>query len=432
MSESTSNNVRALAAQILTPVINQKGSLNLSGNLATSEQALLRELCFGTLRMYPRLNAQLEKLLTKGLKAKDSDVRSLMLIGLYQLQHMRIPDHAVLHQTVSATQALGKNWARGLTNAVLRNAQRQKESLNEKLAGQPAFELAHPQWLCEALQKAWPKQFEQIIDAGNQYPPMCIRVNTQKTSSALYSEMLSQAEIEHQPCVLSPVGIRLEKPTAVGQLPGFHQGYSSVQDEAAQLCAPLLKLGKGQRVLDACAAPGGKTAHLLETEPGIDLLAMDISENRLADVASNLERLGLAAELKAADAADTQSWWGGKPFDRILLDAPCSGTGVIRRHPDIKILRHPKDIDSFKQQQQRLLDNLWPLLAEDGLLLYVTCSIMPDENETQITAFVKRHNNIEVLPVKENIGVKQTFGRQLLPSIDGPDGFYFALLRKTS
>jgi len=342
---------------------------------------------------------------------------------------MRIPDHAVLDQTVNATQALGKKWARGLTNAVLRNAQRQAESLPVRLAGNPNFEMAHPQWLCESLRHSWPEELQQIIEAGNQHPPMCIRVNPRKASRDEYSKKLDDAEIEHQPCGSTNTGIRL--------MPEFHAGFCSVQDEAAQLCAPLLQLEKGQRVLDACSAPGGKTCHLIETEPDIDLLALDISEDRLSDVASNFQRLDLNAALIAADAADTKSWWDGRQFDRILLDAPCSGTGVIRRHPDIKILRRPKDIESFKEQQTRLLENLWPLLAEDGLLLYVTCSIMPDENEAQVAAFVGRHRNIEPLSIEggwtESIPCKTLpFGKQLLPSVDGPDGFYFALLRKIS
>lgn len=385
--------------------------------------------------MYPRLNAQLNLLLSKGLKARDADVRALLLIGLYQLQHMRIPDHAVVDQTVSATQSLGKKWARALTNAILRKAQRESCSLASRLAEQPDFDNAHPQWLCEALTRAWPKQFNKIIDAGNNHPPMCIRINAQKTDREQYAKILDASDIEHRTCSSNTVGIRLEKPLGVDKLPNFYEGFCSVQDEAAQFCADLLQLQKGQRVLDACAAPGGKTCHLLETEPDIRLLALDISEERLRDVEDNFQRLGLSAELLATDAAETREWWDGEHFDRILLDAPCSGTGVIRRHPDIKILRRPKDIEGFRRQQERLLENLWPLLAEDGLLLYVTCSIMPDENEAQIKAFIDRQDDIEALPVEGSWpkGVQfetQPVGRQLLPDVDGPDGFYFALLKK--
>lgn len=392
----------------------------------------MRELCYGTLRVYPRLNAQLEKLLSTGLKPRDADVRALLLIGLYQLQYMRIPDHAVLDQTVAATTALKKKWARGLTNAVLRNAQRQAESLPALLAGKPEFDLAHPQWLCESFKAAWPAQFDSLIEAGNQHPPMCLRVNQLKTPVAEYSQALDELEFAHQICQHSHSGIRLDNPVGVDKLPGFADGLCSVQDEAAQLCAPLLDLQPNQRVLDACSAPGGKTGHLLESEPSIQLTALDISERRLTDVSANLQRLGLSAEIRAADAVETNSWWDGNRFDRILLDAPCSGTGVIRRHPDIKILRRRKDIDSFKQQQVALLENLWPLLAEDGLLLYVTCSIMPEENETQIASFVLKHKNVETIPIESSWGIALAQGRQLLPSPDGPDGFYFALLKKSA
>lgn len=380
--------------------------------------------------MLPRLDALLERLLSKGLKSKDADIRALLLIGLYQLDYMRIPDHAVLDQTVSATSALKKNWARGLTNAVLRNALRKRKDLDEELAKDTSYRTAHTPWLANALQQAWPEQFEQIIDAGNQHPPMCIRIHTGKTSIDDYGERLNKAEIDHKPCLYAKSGFRLTTPMSVNRLPGFDQGLCSVQDEAAQLCAELMELRAGQSVLDACAAPGGKTGHLLETEPGIQLTAIDLAEKRLDDVDSNLKRLGLRARLLAADAADSPSWWNGNSFDRILLDAPCSGTGVIRRHPDIKVLRRPEDIESFKQQQQRLLENLWPLLAEDGLLLYATCSIMPGENEEQIAEFVHLRENVEVLPIEASWGVPLKLGRQLLPTVNGPDGFYFALLRK--
>jgi len=396
-----------------------------------NEQALLRELCYGTLRLLPRLNLILDQLLSKGLKAKDADVRALLLIGLYQLFYMRIPDHAVLDQTVSATQALKKKWARGFTNAILRNAQRKKEALFQQLESQDEFQSAHPQWLYDKFKTDWPDQLSEIVEANNHYPPMCLRVNQLRHGSKEYQTSLSELEIESSLCEHSPVGLRLTESVSIEQLPEFQQGAVSVQDEAAQLCAPLLALEKDHRVLDACAAPGGKTGHLLEQEPDIHLTAMDISEQRLADVASNLDRLELSASLVPGDAAETQRWWDGKAFDRILLDAPCSGTGVIRRHPDIKILRRPEDIQSFSQQQSRLLDQLWPILAENGLLLYVTCSIMPEENEQQVNAFVRRHKNVEVIPLEVEWGIAQSSGRQILPKTQGADGFYFALLKKT-
>lgn len=380
--------------------------------------------------MFPRLNLRLEKLLSKGLKSRDSDIRALLLIGLYQLEFMRIPEHAVVDQTVAATEALGKKWAKGLVNAVLRNAQRQSAAQDESLDKLTAYSSIHPQWLIEQWQSAWPDYLQDIIDAGNQYPPMSLRVNTHLGKFEDYCQILQKSDIGFTTSKFSPTGLILSKSTPVEQLPGFHEGLCSVQDEAAQLCAPLLDLKSGQRVLDACAAPGGKTGHLLETCPDIELTAMDISSKRLEDVASNLERLGLQANLIAEDAANTEKWRDGTVFDRILLDVPCSGTGVIRRHPDIKVLRRPSDIDSFRQQQQRLLESLWPLLKEDGLLLYVTCSIMPAENEEQIAAFVAKHEDIESVPIEANWGIPLPIGRQLLPGVDGPDGFYYVLLKK--
>ena len=421
--------VRAQAAQILAPVLASKSSLSV----APGHPPLLRELCYGTLRLYPRLNLQLEQLLTKGLKSRDMDVRALLLIGLYQLQYMRIPDHAVLDQTVSATLRLDKKWARGLVNAVLRNFQRQSETIDSKLASNDAFNYAHPLWLIKQLKQAWPNQWQQTLQAGNQHPPMCIRVNRLQSEPGPYRTQLAADDIEASPCQFATTGLRLTQPVGVDLLPGFHQGSCSVQDEAAQLCAGLLDLQPGQRVLDACAAPGGKTGHLLETEPKIELTATDVSAERMTEVRANLQRLGLSnhtVSLSSTDATLLGCQDNATPFDRILLDAPCSGTGVIRRHPDIKLLRRPTDIEGFRQQQRQLLDHLWPLLVEGGLLLYVTCSIMPGENQDQISEFVNRQPAVEIIDIDQPWGQPLSSGRQILPSVEGADGFFFALLRK--
>lgn len=395
-----------------------------------AEQGLYAELCYGTLRQFPRLNLILNKLLKNHLKSQDADVRALLLVGLYQLSFMRIPDHAAIDQTVESVSGLGKTWARGLTNAILRNYLRQKDQLEKALDSEMAYKTSLPDWLIDAWQTAWPEKFDQIAETANQYPPMCLRVNGQKHTRDEYIALLAESGIEAQAGSLADTSVRLAQPVSVSVLPGFFEGSCSVQDEAAQLCAPLLQLKAGMQVLDACSAPGGKTGHLLETCPDIDLLALDNSSKRLKDVLSNLERLGLHSELKAEDAAAPDKWWDKRPFDRILLDAPCSGTGVIRRHPDIKVLRRPTDIDGFRQQQLRLLEGLWPTLAENGLLLYVTCSIMPVENETQIKQFCARHPEADVLPVKADWGTSLPLGRQLLPGDQGADGFYFALLQK--
>jgi len=395
-----------------------------------ADQGLYAELCYGTLRQFPRLNMILGVLLKNHLKSQDADVRALLLIGLYQLAFMRIPDHAALDQTVEAVSGLGKNWARGLTNAILRNYLRQKDQIDISLEEELAYKTSLPEWLFKEWQAAWPEKLDQIVETANQYPPMCLRVNFQKNTRGGYLNLLAESGIKAQAGSLGDASIRLDQSVAVSALPGFFEGSCSVQDEAAQLCAPLLQLKPGMHVLDACSAPGGKTGHLLETCPDIELLALDNSAKRLNDVQSNLERLGFKSVLQAADAAAIDKWWNKRPFDRILLDAPCSGTGVIRRHPDIKVLRRPTDIDGFRQQQLRLLEGLWPTLAENGLLLYVTCSIMPAENEVQIEQFSERHPEAEVLPVNADWGTSLPLGRQLLPGDQGADGFYFALLKK--
>jgi len=395
-----------------------------------ADQGLYAELCYGTLRQFPRLNMILGVLLKNHLKSQDADVRALLLIGLYQLAFMRIPDHAALDQTVEAVSGLGKNWARGLTNAILRNYLRQKDQIDISLEEELAYKTSLPEWLFKEWQAAWPEKLDQIVETANQYPPMCLRVNFQKNTRGGYLNLLAESGIKAQAGSLGDASIRLDQSVAVSALPGFFEGSCSVQDEAAQLCAPLLQLKPGMHVLDACSAPGGKTGHLLETCPDIELLALDNSAKRLNDVQSNLERLGFKSVLQAADAAAIDKWWNKRPFDRILLDAPCSGTGVIRRHPDIKVLRRPTDIDGFRQQQLRLLEGLWPTLAENGLLLYVTCSIMPAENKVQIEQFSERHPEAEVLPVNADWGTSLPLGRQLLPGDQGADGFYFALLKK--
>jgi len=395
-----------------------------------ADQGLYAELCYGTLRQFPRLNMILGVLLKNHLKSQDADVRALLLIGLYQLALMRIPDHAALDQTVEAVSGLGKNWARGLTNAILRNYLRQKDQIDISLEEELAYKTSLPEWLFKEWQAAWPEKLDQIVETANQYPPMCLRVNFQKNTRGGYLNLLAESGIKAQAGSLGDASIRLDQSVAVSALPGFFEGSCSVQDEAAQLCAPLLQLKPGMHVLDACSAPGGKTGHLLETCPDIELLALDNSAKRLNDVQSNLERLGFKSVLQAADAAAIDKWWNKRPFDRILLDAPCSGTGVIRRHPDIKVLRRPTDIDGFRQQQLRLLEGLWPTLAENGLLLYVTCSIMPAENKVQIEQFSERHPEAEVLPVNADWGTSLPLGRQLLPGDQGADGFYFALLKK--
>jgi len=395
------------------------------------QRALSQELVFGTLRWSYRLEALLAQLLVKPLKKKDRDLHALLLVGLYQLLMLEIPAHAAVSETVEVARQLGKNWAAGMVNGVLRNAQRQSSGLLKTVEATAVARWSHPDWWIERLQQDWPDNWQQILEAGNQRPPMVLRVNLLQVERDVYLQQLRAAGIEAQPLPFPGSAIRLDEPVAVDSLPGFRDGRVSVQDGAAQMCAPLLDLHAGQRVLDACAAPGGKTGHILESAPQLErLLAIDIEEHRLQKVRENLQRLRLDADLLAVDAADPQSWWDGKPFDRILLDAPCSASGVVRRHPDIKLLRRPTDIGSLSQQQQRLLEAIWPLLASGGMLLYASCSVFHQENSDNLQAFLNRHADASELPLQAEWGKVLPVGRQLLPGEHDMDGFYFACLTK--
>lgn len=425
---------RAAAAQILAAVCGEGQSLErqlarLEPSVRERDRALLRELCYGSLRRHPLLSALLTPLLRKPFKERDLDIEQLLIIGAYQILFTRIPEHAAISSVVEACRALRKEWATGLVNGVLRNLQRSQADLLNKLP-EPAKQ-AHPHWLWQRLRKAWPEQVEAVFAANNDYPPMCLRVNQQRTTRAAYLEQLGASAIEAQPCAIAEQGVRLNTPADVATLPGFGDGAVSVQDEAAQLAAPLLQLEAGQRVLDACCAPGGKTGHILEQQPALsELWALDNAPERLKRVADNLRRLGLSAHLLTGDATQPQPWWDGKTFDRILLDAPCSGTGVIRRHPDIKLLRTPDDIVQLAALQRQLLDALWPLLAPGGLLLYATCSILPEENTQVLEKFLAETPDARELPIAADWGLAQTVGRQLLPGIGACDGFYYARLSK--
>jgi 16S rRNA (cytosine967-C5)-methyltransferase len=398
--------------------------------LQQSERALTQELCYGVLRYYPRLAYLAARLLNKPLKRKDLDVQQLILIGLYQLIYLKVPAHAAVAETVAATRLLGKDWAAGLVNALLRGFQRGAVQLLAQADADPVARYAHPHWWLAQLQSDWPAHWQDILDANNQRPPMTLRVNARRGSRDDYAAQLQAAGIIAHPVPPAPQALTLEKPVDVTQLPGFSGGAVSVQDAAAQLAAPLLNLAPGQRVLDACAAPGGKTAHLLESEPLLQVQALDSDAQRLTRVQETLARLQLAADLRHGDAASPQDWWDGKAFDRILLDAPCSGSGVIRRHPDIKLLRTAQDIVTLAQQQRRLLDALWPLLAQGGILLYATCSVLMAENQHNLAQFLAAHSDACEQPIGADWGHAQTPGRQLLPGENGMDGFYYARLMK--
>jgi len=429
---------RACAARVLVRVIADGRSLSdvlpaAVQPLADSRQrALVQELSYGTLRWYYRLDALLQRLLQKPLKQRDADVRCVLLTGLYQLDQLAMPERVAVNETVQASRALNKQWASGLVNAVLRNYQRQATELDELVAAEDVARYAHPGWLIERLQSDWPCDWEQLLMANNARPPFSLRVNRQCMTRAEYMERLAEQSLRAVPLAHTVTGVRLEKPVPVEMLPGFAAGYVSVQDGAAQLAAGLLALRPGQRVLDACAAPGGKTAHILESERGLAMVtAIDVDPRRLTRIGENLSRLSLHANLVQGDAGEPSAWWDGESYDRILLDVPCSATGVIRRHPDIKLLRKPADIARLVLAQARLLQAMWPLLSSGGMLLYCTCSLLADENSGQIASFLQSHADAAEVPIDAVWGRECRHGRQVFPGENEMDGFYFACMIKT-
>ncbi len=399
--------------------------------VAHSDRALLQELCFGVLRWQPRLEALQSMLMDKPLRSKDRDIRVLIWLGLYQLDHMSIPAHAVLQQTVQVAKLRNKSWARGLVNAVLRRFIRHSESIVEQLDGNSEVRYAHPRWILDLMQTDWPEHWPDIADAANRRPPMTLRINLNKVSRKDYMDRLTEAGMPSAAHPLAQSAVILNKPVKVELLPGFEQGWVSVQDAGAQLAADLLTPKAGERILDACAAPGGKTCHLLERCTDLDLLALDLDQERCRKITENLQRLSLQAVVKCADAVQAAHWWDEKLFDAILLDAPCSALGVLRRHPDIKILRKPEDIQSLADQQSRLLHALWPLLKTGGRLLYATCTISKQENSRQIARFIHSQRDAQSITINAGWGENESNGRQILTGEFGMDGFFYALIRKT-
>ncbi len=429
--------VRACAARVLVQVVSDGRSLSdvlpaAVQQLADPRQrALLQELCYGTLRWYYRLDALLKRLLIKPLRQRDADVRCVLLVGLYQLDQLAMPQRVAVNETVQATHALNKQWASGLVNGVLRNYQRQVAELEASMAAEFVSGYAHPAWLIEQLQFDWPNDWEQILTANNARPPFSLRVNRQRITRAEYLGTLAGQSLEANLLEYTSCGVKLDKPVQVDVLPGFSEGYVSVQDGAAQLAAGLLDLHPGQRVLDACAAPGGKTAHILESQPDLAMVtAVDIEPRRLMRIEENLSRLSLYACLIAGDAGVPSAWWGGESYDRILLDVPCSASGVIRRHPDIKLLRKPGDITKLVSAQARLLQALWPLLSSGGMLLYCTCSVLAVENSQQIAAFLETQDDAAEVKIDAVWGRECQHGRQIFPGENEMDGFYFACLTR--
>ena len=429
-------NPRLAAARALAAVLAGKASLASSlptqlERVSDRDKGLVQELAFGTARWQPRLSALALALLSKPFRKADQDVEALLLVGLYQLLYTRIPAHAAIAETVGCATALKKPWAKGLLNAVLRRAQREAETLLPTLEKDPVVLTAHPRWLQKSLKAFWPDDWLAICEANNSHPPFTLRVNQRVTSRDAYLAELLDCGIAGQATPFSKDGITLATACDVTALPGFADGAVSVQDEAAQLAADLLMLEPEQRVLDACCAPGGKTCHILESQAQLrEVVAIDLEPQRLERVKANLERLKLKASIVAGDARAVDQWWDGPVFQRILLDAPCSATGVIRRHPDIKLTRQTDDIAALAQLQGELLDALWPTLAENGILLYATCSTLPTENTEVIAAFLQRTSDAQELPFQAAFGKAQPHGKQLLAQVGGHDGFYYARLIK--
>lgn len=435
---TTGPHLRYLAARIINDVTDGRSLTEaLDAILQTvkepRDRAFVQAVCYGVCRYYSRLDVLLSHLLKKPMNAKDGDIHALLLVGLYQLIDMRVPAHAAVSETVNASEKFKKPWARGLINAVLREYQRSHAQIEESMQDDEEAVYAHPAWWITMLQKAWPEQWQTILTANNERPPFSLRVNQSHSDREAYIARLAQQMPDANVQIISETvsGITLDPPVHAEELPGFAAGDISVQDGAAQLSAELLDLAEDQRVLDACAAPGGKLTHILEIQPNLSsCVAIEKDAARLSSIKENLHRLKQHATIICDDAANIDVWWDKEQFDRILLDAPCSASGVIRRHPDIKLLRQPTDIKALAAEQLRLLTALWPLLKPGGKLLYVTCSVFPQENVETLKKFLAAHSDAQEEKIKASWGLACDIGRQILPGMHGMDGFYFACLRK--
>ena len=420
---------RALAARVLGAVIHRGRSLK--GELATAlpqlpdprDRALLEAICFSALRQRTRYDAALKAWLQRPLGEKDGDLHALLLAGFAQVDAMGLPAHAALSATVEAARLLGRPRQAGMVNAVLRRAQREGFPEADPAAAWPA-------WLRNKINLDWGDHAAAIFEASAHAGPLWLRVNRVRGSRQAYAARLQAEGIESLPEPGLADALRIDVPVAVATLPGFADGHASVQDGSAQQVADALAPAPASRVLDACAAPGGKAAHLLERAPSLRLLALDVDARRLRHVRETLARVGASAELRAADAADLKAWWDGEPFDAVLLDAPCSATGIVRRQPDVLLHRRPDDLTALTAVQARLLDATWQTLRAGGILLYATCSILKDENERQMAAFLARTPDARVEPLDARYGHEAGAGRQRLPGEQGMDGFFYARLRK--
>ena len=424
---------RVVATRVLDAVLHQGRSLKaeLAPALPTlsdpRDRALVEAICFAVLRQPARFEAALSAWMSKPLGYRDGELKALLFAGLAQLDPLKLPAHAALASTVDAARAIGRTHQAGLVNALLRRAQREGIPAGDARAQWPT-------WLRERIVRDWPEQQDEIFEESAAEPPMWLRVNARRTTPADYLARLESAGITAHADENARDALRLDTPLAVTGLPGFADGDVSVQDASAQLVADALSPAPGARVLDACVAPGGKAAHLLERDATLRLSAIDIDAHRLARVQENLSRLRLggSVQLAVVDAAETSAWWDGVPFDAVLLDAPCSATGIVRRQPDVLQHRRATDLDALTATQARLLDALWKTVAPGGVLLYATCSILKAENEAQVEAFLARTPDAKAEALDPRFGHEAGVGRQRLPGEMGYDGFYYARLRKRS
>jgi len=431
-------NPRAIAAVIIETVCYRHKSLterfsNPELQPNEDDRGFVKEICFGTIRYWIRLQAILKTLLEKPLKPEDKDVECLLCVGLYQLLFMSVPEYALVNETVTATRVLEKSWASGLVNKILRIAIDKKNN-DVLIARGITAEYSHPNWIIDKIKSAWPDHFDAILKANNQKAPLCLRVNTTKIPFDEYKKILDEHQIAYRCIPGLSHAIILENPMSVEKIPGFKNGLFSVQDACGQKVAEYLDIRSEHNILDACAAPGSKTTHILETCPAIKkLIAIDLSKNRLSKIKENIKRLQLPdinVKLIAADVCDVNAWWDGELFDRILVDAPCSATGVIRRHPDIKLLRKKTDIKNLTEQQLTILGVLWPTLNKSGKLIYTTCSIFPDENENVIELFLSSHLDAKIISITNSWGLNLKHGQQVLTGDLDRDGFYYAIIQK--
>jgi 16S rRNA (cytosine967-C5)-methyltransferase len=436
MTRTPAAGPRLTALKMLSSVLDSGSNLaeaEAANTLSDArDRAFARHLAYGVLRWLTALEWLAGQMLRKPLRRKDRDVHRLILIGLFQLWQDDAAAHAAIHEGAESARKLGKPWAVSVINAVLRRFQREQADWIARL-DKTDERFAHPAWLLQALKADWPQDWQQIAAANNLPGPLWLRLNRQFETTQTLDGLTNGGYTMERHAVASEA-IKISPAAPVHSLPGFDEGRFSVQDPAAQLAAGLLRLEEKHRVLDACAAPGGKTCHILESTPGVALTALDQSPARLELIAQNLDRLGFTCgesiKLIAADAAEPAQWWDGVLYDRILLDAPCSASGVIRRHPEIKWLRSPGQVEDAAKIQARLLQMLWPLLEAGGILLYATCSVLRVENSRQIQQFIELHPDAELLETDARWGRKLDYGRQILPGEQEMDGFFYASLRK--